>query len=256
MTWPFQAIFAGEIESLMPCPASIALGEWARGIVADEFGPQPERLAPADFREALSRARAAVAEEQGRRLVCQLLRDLEVPVEGVLLDAVRLRAISPGLERVPEAAPAFYAHRDTWYGNPKAQVNGWLPLIDVDERDSFRFYLDDFARAVENDSDSFEVAHFEARGGFGRTTSDPVSAYPRALKVSDSRTWDVVLQQDALLLFSAAHLHQTLPNRKATVRFSLDFRFLRQSDLQEGKGAPDPDNRSRGCVTTSYHRCH
>jgi hypothetical protein len=250
----FQALFDGEIPCLSPRPASRALGDWARAIVAAEF-PGTQALPAPAFREALTRARAKVAGVEGRELAAECLRDLGVPLHDILLDSVRLRAISPGLELVPEAAAAFHAHRDTWYGNPKAQVNGWLPLGPVDERNSFRFYLDDFTRAVANDSEVFDADDFQARGGFGRTSSDPVSVYPRALKLSDSRTWDVTLEQDGLLFFSAAHLHQTLPNLTPAVRFSLDFRFLRQSDWRQGHGAPDPDNRSRGSFVDSYHRC-
>lgn len=212
-------------------------------------------MSPLAFREALTRARARVAGEEGRERTWLLLRQLGVEIPGLLLDSLRLRAISPGLENVPEAAPAFYVHRDTWYGNPKSQINCWLPLVDVDERNSFCFFLDDFERPVANDSETFEVAHFERRGGFGRTVADPASSYPRALETSDSRVWSVVLPADGLLFFSAAHLHGPLPNKTDAVRFSLDFRFVRQSDLEAGRGALDPDNRSWGCVSGTYHRC-
>lgn len=248
-------MFRGELLVREASSSSAALGAWARAIVLEEFGEQPEGLPGDGFRAALTRGRERVAGREGRELAARCLAALQVDVSSLLMDAVRLRAISPGLEKVQAAAPAFYTHRDTWYGNPSCQINGWLPLGAVDGANSFRFYLDDFERAVANDSETFDVAHFEARGGFGRTAGDPMSAYPRALRISDSRVWDVELAQDALLLFSAAHLHATLPNRTAKVRFSLDFRFLRVADLDAGRGAPDPDNRSRGSVAAGYHPC-
>lgn len=250
-----EPLYQGEIRSFAPFPASRALGAWGRQIVATEFGESPETLPSSEFREALQRARATVAGEKGWQLARSILGELGLPLGMMRLDVLRLRAITPGLELVPEAAPAFYAHRDTWYGNPRAQINGWLPLLDANPANSFRFFLDDFERSVANDSENFDTAHFQMRGGFGRTTSDPISVYPRALQQSDSQIWDVELEKDGLLLFSAAHLHQTLPNRTPRARFSLDFRFLRQDDRESGRGAPDPDNRCRGCYGDSYSPC-
>lgn len=251
----FETLFAGEILQYRAFPASRALGAWGRSVVASEFGASPEALSPEDFRQSLDRARAIVAGEQGRRLGGKILATLIPDRQDLRLDVIRLRAITPGLERVKAAAPAFYAHRDTWYGNPRSQINAWLPLQEVNGANSFRFFLDDFARSVANDSDQFDAGHFQTRGGFGRTTSDPVSVYPRALNVSPGRTFEVELGADGLLLFSASHLHQALPNQTARVRFSLDFRFFRQSDLDTGRGAPDPDNRSRGSFADSYLPC-
>lgn len=251
----FSPLFEGELLVFAPTPSTRALGEWGRAVVATEFGASPEALDNDTFRQALNRARSSVAGEQGRELIVAILRELSLPVHDLLLDTVRLRAITPGLENLREAAPAFYAHRDTWYGNPRAQINGWLPLVAAHPDNSFRFFLDDFDRPVANDSARFDADHFQARGGFGRTAGDPVSVYPRALESSDSQTWDVELERDGLLLFSAAHLHQTLPNRSGEVRFSLDFRFVARADLEASRGAPDPDNRSQGSFLDSYRPC-
>jgi hypothetical protein len=255
MPFPFQELFQGRILNLPPSQASRELGGWAREVVDQEWGEAPELLGQERFREALGRARARIAGPDGRELVKTVLVACDVPLAGLLLDHLRLRAIAPGLEQIPEAAPAFYVHRDTWYANPKAQINGWLPLVPVDSSNSFRFFLDDFERPVANDSETFEAEDFQSRGGFGRTTADPTSAYPRALETSDSRVWDVAMPTDGVLFFSAAHLHGPLANRSGKVRFSVDFRFLREADLHSGAGARDPDNRSRGCVAASYQPC-
>ena len=251
----FESLFCGELLHYLAFPASQKLAAWGRSVVAVEFGDSPESLSSEAFRQALDQARAVVAGAKGRRLAGEVLSELIPQPKELRLDVVRLRAITPGLEKVEAAAPAFYAHRDTWYGNPRCQVNAWVPLIEANPSNSFRFFLDDFNRPVANDSEHFDAGQFQTRGGFGRTASDPVSAYPRALEESQSRTYDVALEADGLLLFSAAHLHQTLPNRTAKVRFSLDFRVFRQCDRHNGLGAPDPDNRSRGSFADSYLPC-
>lgn len=253
----FEGCFEGAIFSSPALKATQRLGAWARGIVGETFGEQPESLDGESFRTALSQARSKVATAEGRRLVWHCLADLGFSLSGLLLDELRLRAVAPGLESVPEAAPVFYAHRDTWYGNPRCQLNGWIPLYRVDGENSFRFYLDAFRESVANDSQDFQLTEFETRGGFGRTQGDPVSSYPRALNLGSyqGRSWDVQAEQDSFLLFSASHLHQTLPNRTPQVRFSLDFRFLREADLELGFGAPDLDNRSHGSTASSYYPC-
>ncbi len=253
----FERCFSGDLVSCPPSAPRRALGDWARKLVLAHFGASPADLSAEEFRQALSGAREAVGEEpEGRSLAISCLAEAGIELDhDLFLDTLRLRAVSPGLERNPAAAPAFYAHRDTWYGNPRGQLNGWMPLVEVDERNSFRFYLDAFETPVENDSHLFDGLAFLERGGFGRTASDPVSPYPRALQPPAGRVHDVVLAPDSLLFFSAAHLHQTLPNQTATPRFSLDFRFFRLSDLQADRGAPDPDNRSRGGALQSYLPC-
>lgn len=250
-----NALYCGELQTHPPSPASRALAESARDIVGREFSEQPHDMPAEEFRQAVAQARTCVGEPSFQKLAVDLVRELDLPLQDLLLDQVRLRAVPPGLERVEEAAPVFFAHRDTWYGNPACQINAWIPLHRVDGSNSFRFYLDAFERPVKNDSKAFSSTRFKQRGGFGRVKGDQQSVYPRALEVAPGKTWDVELDGDHLLLFSAAHLHQTLPNRSGRVRFSLDFRFYRPGHLQKGLGAPDPDNESEGLMTDEYQLC-
>lgn len=250
-----EAIFRGELLTFSVRPASKKLGEWARNVVLEEFSSLPEGLDAEDFRRSLGRARHRIASPNGLSLAVDLLSALGLSAKGLLVDAPRLRAVPPGLESVPEAAPVYYAHRDTWYGNPRCQINGWIPLQAVDGRNSFRFYLEHFQREIDNDSHEFRATEFERQGGFGRTDQTIPSVYPRARISPGGPAKDVALRADETLLFSAAHLHQTLPNRTPKVRFSVDFRFFRAGDLESGRGAPDPDNRSQGLLTEGYHRC-
>ncbi len=250
-----QPLYQGEITSLPPSPASLELTRQANLIVKQEFHPEPHTMPAEEFRQAVASARSQIAEPTFQKLALKLVRELSLPPQDLLLDQVRLRAVPPGLEKIEEAAPVFFAHRDTWYGNPSCQINAWIPLHPVDPSNSFRFYLDAFQSKAKNDSQQFSATRFRERGGFGRVKGDQLSVYPRALETASGRTWDVELDKGQLLLFSAAHLHQTLPNRSQRVRFSLDFRFYRPSHLKNGLGAPDPDNESEGLMTDGYKLC-
>ena len=244
---PRDELFQGKLLCHKPAYSELFLE--ARAVVEKCFGSEPESLSPERFQEALRLARGTVSETRFQDLAWAAVG---WNAEGVLMDAVRLRAVSPGLERVPAAAAVFYCHRDTWYGNPKCQVNGWLPLHDVNGENSFRFFLDYFHKPIENDSERFVAADFAGEGGFGRVAGGEMSTYPRALVEPQGAQRDIEQSGGDLLLFSAAHLHQTQVNRTNKVRFSLDFRFFYQEDLENGVGAPDPDNRSQGLGLESY----
>ncbi len=249
-------IFRGELIFRPAFLESRSLVEAAREVVRACFGESPELLSADLFRERLNEAREEVASPRFSRLAACCLAALGLTAKDLNLDTVRLRAVTPGLEDIESAAPVFYGHRDTWYGNPACQVNAWLPLQRVDRRNSFRFYLDHFEAPIANDSEGFVAQVFERERGFGRLDANRSSVYPRALVPPGGQTYEVEMERADVLLFSAAHLHQTLVNRSSKVRFSLDFRFFRERHLEAEVGAPDRDNRSQGLCLGSFRRIH
>ena len=167
----FQSLFAGQLLTLAASTPSQTLLEKAVGLVEDAFGESPESLDAETFRSALSRSRERFAGQDFSVLALSCLAVQGFELEGLMLDTVRFRAVSPGLEKIEAAAPVFYCHRDTWYGNPNCQVNAWMPLHDVGPNNSFRFYTDYFHRPIKNDSHLFLAADFENQGGFGRVSA-------------------------------------------------------------------------------------
>ena len=248
----FDDLFSGKLLTARCGPHGLTLLARAEELVEESLGRDSEDLDTEEFRRGLESCRARLVDESFSTLARGLLDEIGTPRKGMMLDKLRLRAITPGLERVEQAAPVFYAHRDTWYGNPSCQVNVWLPLHEVDSRNSFRFYLDHFEKPIANDSERFRAENFR---GFGSLQPVGTQAYPRALEDPDGEMYDAVMQRGDVLLFSAAHLHQTLPNQTGRTRFSLDFRFYLEEHLETGRGAPDPDNRSVGLMTGEYTAC-
>lgn len=126
-----------------------------------------------------------------------------------------------------------------------------MPLHDVSRQNSFGFYPDLFDQAVENDSELFDYGKFQSQGGFQSTVQ--TLAHPRWLAAPQpDPPYAVELQEGHLLLFSAAHLHRSLPNRSGRVRYSLDMRLVHRGDAAAGRGAPNRDNRSRGSAMVDY----
>jgi hypothetical protein len=245
----FESVFSGK---LLIRSGGNSLAKAARQLVKRTFGEHPETLDSKAFRDRLKQARQGLKEPEFLQGTLSLLESLDIPLQGLRLDQLRLRAVTPGLEDIEAAAPVFFAHRDTWYGNPKCQINVWIPLHEVGPRNSFRFFLDYFQTEIANDSKHFDADEFR---GFGRLEPATGYCYPRALLDPGGEVYDVCMKSGDVLLFSAAHLHQTLPNRTDNVRFSVDFRFYLEHHLEAHSGAPDPDNESRGLMTEGYTRC-
>ncbi|MFN8606140.1 MAG: phytanoyl-CoA dioxygenase family protein [Vulcanimicrobiota bacterium] len=231
--------------------AQVSLGDevWAR--IREEFGVEPRAYRGEDFLTRLNALRQRLCAPEWRERCRAFLTSLGLDPAQFLVDRFRLRGLAPGADTIPAAAAAFYAHRDCWYANPQNQINLWLPLHDVDGSNSFGFYPEFFERPVENDSERFEYHQFVSGGGFQSTVQDLV--HPRWLtEPLPDPSYKVELRRGQFLLFSASHLHASLPNRSGCIRFSLDLRLVHLADRAAGLGAPGCDNRSRGDASIDY----
>ena len=216
-----------------------------------------QRLAPDLLYARLTQARALLAKSE--RVACatrSLLAALGAgPWAPVAWDRARLRAVAPGAHRWPQAKAAYGAHRDTWYANPACQLNLWVPLHDVERLDCFGFYPDCFGRFIPNDSGCFNYDEFARQVGFQGSpkVSAPVFPTPDREALSSLGSPErFTLGRAQVLMFSAAHLHQTLPHDLASTRFSLDLRVVWRPHQRAGLGAPDLDNASTGDASRDY----
>lgn len=250
---PFDALYRGVVLHRPLPPAGATLLATALKEVREHFGPQSGDLAEDDFRDALSVCRAKVSSQDFSALAARVLVEMGLAPGSIMLDQVRLRAVPRGLENVVAARPVFYPHRDTWYGNPRCQINVWIPLRAVNKLNSFRFFPHHFEHPIKNDSHLFCSTEFRELGGFGRVTRKASHQhFPRALVRAEGASWAVKLKPGGLLLFSGSHLHQTLRNHYHQPRFSLDFRFYHIDHFRQGIGAPDPDNSSQGLLIDTF----
>ena len=253
-----EALYAGRIFRLPARPASLALVEAAAAAVAAELGPDPRHaqfaLSPADWLAAIARIRERLgAEATFRGGVRAVIDAIGWGPDEMVGDALRLRAVAHLGHEVPAAAPAYFAHRDTWYANPQAQVNVWIPLHDVEEVETFAFYRDRFTRAVANDSDGFDHDRWVREVGWQNAARPQTAVYPKACEPLDAEPADgFSARAGEIVLFSASQLHQTRPNTSGRTRFSLDFRVVHLEDHRHGRGAPNVDNRSKGSTLETY----
>ena len=251
-TPPFSraALYAGEVQRRAASAAS-------RGLV--EIGT--ERLEQAfthcadstPFFECLTAARLALAEDPDvRGWTARVLAELGVDADQFLVDAPRLRGVAPGGHRDPLARDAYAIHRDTWYANPRAQINLWIPLQRVGTDTTLSLFPAHFTRAIENDSARFDFDAFQRAGGFQAPAARGRAAFPRAHVAPQGEVLRPALEAAEVLLFSGHHLHGPTPHDASAARFSLDLRIVHRRDHQEGRGAIEVDNESRGDASAGY----
>ncbi|MFO0660235.1 MAG: hypothetical protein U0165_10440 [Polyangiaceae bacterium] len=247
-------IYDGELLLLHANEASMGFASALFGRVVERLGDNPRKAHDHHTGEEIFSQVCAIREELHHDPIwldrfATLVASLELDPSGLRVDPPRLRGIQHNGHLIEAAAPAYYAHRDTWYGNPSAQINVWIPLHDVEEESTFVFYPSCFATPVNNDSAELDREEFVRRAGFKDGTSRGV-VYPRATAdVSHLERVGFSAKAGDILLFSAAHLHEPRRNTTRLIRFSVDMRMVHVADHLSGRGAPNVDN---GSIETSF----
>ena len=249
-----QAVYEGEIFLLPARDASLQLVADVNRALVEGLGPTDDvrrrqfDMEGDEMQRRLTAVRQRLAgERRFMERARKVLASIGLAPEEFVLDVPRLRAVLHRGHEIPAAAPAYDAHRDTWYANSEAQINLWIPLHDVHAAETFAFFPDFFTRATENSSADFDHDTWMVNVGWQRHDRPATAIYPAALSsLEAARRVAFACQQGEILVFSAAHLHQTLPNLSGATRFSVDFRVVHRDDKPAGRGAPTVDNDSRG----------
>jgi len=219
-----------------------------------------EDLGPDAFFEVAGRLRRQIyTEPVFHGLVAQVVESMGFAPHETGFDPARLRMVLPHGHENPAAAAMYYGHRDTWYANPQAMVTWWIPLVDVDESNSFSFFPDHFDAPVANDSEIFNFQEWVAEDdkkliGWQDNKTGLTARYPQLLEEPTGTKLPVVCNRGDLLLFAGQHLHRTHKQTTALTRYSLDFRTVDLPDHQAGRQAANVDNRSTGSWNKKFGR--
>lgn len=244
-----RALYAGQLFVFRATDATRGLVALCREALAGEVkeasGAGDAWRCPVLSFEQLSRVRERLyAHPALRPVAAEVIASLDVPTH-TRVDTPRLRMVAAGAETQPEAAPVYVVHRDTWYACPQAQINWWVPVFDTPASQAFAFYPRFFEVPVDNGSQGFEYGRWMREVGWHGAA--PLGDYPAPhdAEAAFGPAHRFSFAAGDLLLFSASHLHQTLPNPIAgTSRLSVDFRTV--TGLPEGAEAPNVDNGSSG----------
>jgi len=262
-TWPAEnpraALYAGKVFRCAATAQTQALVMRVRGALEDAFGTGlpavHTRFSFSDMKQPLADIRSTLERETAYTDACRdILSALGMP--DMRLDALRLRCVMHGGHESAAAERAYAAHRDTWFGNPEAQINIWMPLFDVTVPETFTFYPSYFNAPIKNSSGDFDYDDWIGKVGWqgAKTVQQPVEiAYPKVLgHIEDDKAFGFAARAGELIVFAASHLHQTVKNNSGRTRFSLDFRAVNMADHLAGRGAPNVDNASRPDALRDY----
>lgn len=261
-----QILVQGDIARIAADDLTLSLVGHTLSLVERFFGKPPREgaanLSKEDresFLRTLTEAKAALAKDaETRRLLCRIAERHLNDASLTSYDQPRLRVV-PATTKNPDGSnktvsPSHSCHRDTWYANSQSQINFWLPLHDVGPAETFRFYSRYFNKALPNTSDRFNYPDWSREIGFGNSEKRAEAFYPQTEGKGPESVegQSFALAKGDLIVFAAAHLHQTMEHSQKLARISLDFRTVQEGDRQKGLVSPNRDNFSQGDASVDY----
>lgn len=249
-----NAVYAGKIFRLPATDTTKTMVKTLTAALEKDFGTLATAHDRFDFhsmREPLGILRGKLTSEKAYIEVLAAIAAVAGPAREFAFDPIRLRCVLPGNHLNKGAEIAYAAHRDTWYGNPQCQLNFWIPLQDVTEEQSFMFYPALFDKAVQNTSREFRYGEWSEKHGWQGSKNHAVTAFPTVTAPLEGGC-AFTARAGEIIVFSAAHLHQTVKNASSLTRFSVDFRAVHLADHARGIGAPNTDNGSTSEALRDY----
>ena len=254
-----QTIYDGNLVVLTRLRAVSDFVEHTRQQLAELFGSHDpeyahEHFGPQEMAKMLGVWKPTfIHSDVSKKLVSEIIREARLATESTHYDVPKPRTSFPTGHLTTGVAFAFPWHRDVWYSAPPQQINWWLPIFPVRDDNSMAFDLPSFDRAVPNSSDGFD--YYENNAG-RLTTAAQVTrerqARPGALNHKPSHELVVLPPPGAVLLFSGAQLHTSIPNSSGRARYSVDFRTVDAGDLTAGRGAPLVDAHCTGTAIRDF----
>jgi hypothetical protein len=255
-------LFAGDLFVYSPTPSSEALCAFAREMAEEAFAP----YYPPDAQHHLDNARyveilaalkpAFINHPRCKELLRGVLGEVGCDVDTTYFDVPRLRTMTSEYLNAG-LTYQFHPHRDTWFSAPMSQVNWWLPVYELHETNSMAFHPRYFSEPVRNSSSDYNYGEWVQTGRQAAASQVSVETrkQPEALDtVEREPETRIIPQVGGLLLFSGAQLHTTVTNTSGRTRFSIDFRTVDLSDIEQHRGAPNIDSHCTGTTLGDFLR--
>jgi hypothetical protein len=257
-----EALYAGNTLMLKPATASKKLCEFAWQMIQEAFFPvHPEQaqseMPVTKFSEIISQLKPRFTHSpEAKRFLRELFEELGWDPAKTYFDVPKLRIATHSGYLTSGMGYAYKAHRDVWYSSPSCQINWWTPINEVQERSVMVIHPRYFDRKVPNNSSDFDAYKWNAEGRKNAALyvqSDPRN-HPHLQEDLDL-DWQVLVgRPGSLMIFSAQHLHATVPNDSGRTRFSIDFRTVQEDDILAHKGAKLVDCSCTGTTLRDFIR--
>jgi hypothetical protein len=258
-----RRLYEGELFVFSPDESSAALCRLAREMSEEAFAPhQPEAaqesMPPEEYMQILADLKPRfIHHPEAKKLIAGLLSEVGCDIEKTYFDVPRLRTMAHVEYLKSGLALQFHAHRDTWFSAPQAQLNWWLPVYAIESDNSMAFHLRYFAESIKNSSADYDYEEWNRTGRQQAATQvgKETRKQPEAQELLELEpSVRLVPPVGGMILFSAAHLHSTVPNTTCRTRFSIDFRTVNLDDLEVDRGAPNVDAACTGTTLRDFSR--
>jgi hypothetical protein len=256
-------LYSGDLFTFSATSSSAKLCALAREMSSEAFAPHEPPAAqdsmPAeDYAAILADLKPRfIHDPKCKELIRGIFEDLRCDTEKTYFDVPRLRTMAHGQYMSAGLAYQFHPHRDTWFSAPFAQLNWWLPVYEVESENSMAFHPRYFDEAVKNSSSIYDYDEW-TRTGRQQAAQQVKEETRKQPEAEEELELDpqirVVTPVGGVLIFSAAHLHSTVPNTTSRTRFSIDFRTVNIDDLREGVGAANVDAECTGTTLGDFVR--
>ncbi|MCG6155281.1 hypothetical protein [Rubinisphaera margarita] len=256
-------LYAGDIYLYQASTTTRALCDYAKEYCERAFAPYhpqeaQDHLSVTEYVEILKGLKPGFIHDPITKTLMQaLLAEYGCDPEETYFDIPRLRTACHGDYLSSGLAYAFKPHRDTWYSPPMCQLNWWLPVYPTESDNCMAFHPAYWDRPVLNSSEEFDYQDWNNNGRkaaanqVGKDTRRQSEALEPLELEPDLR---VVPEEGGMFIFSAAHLHSSVPNTSSSTRISLDFRTVHVGDLRNRVGAPNLDSACSGTTVGDYLR--
>lgn len=194
---------------------------------------------------------------RSKELVSGILDAFGCDLSQTHFDVPRLRTSTSDGYMTSGLAYAFKPHRDIWYSPPMCQLNWWLPVYEICAANTMAFHPQYWNRSIKNSSDEFNYSEWQQTGrkvASSLTKADTRKQSAALEEVELEPQLRLVPEPGGMFIFSAAHLHSTVPNDSGRTRISIDFRTVHLDDLNHDVGAPNLDSRCSGTTIRDYLR--
>ncbi len=256
-------LYGGQLFVYTPTASTEALCAHARSMAEEAFAPLDPRTAqdelPVDeYVAILAELKPSfIHHPQSKTLIQGLLAEFQCDMEKTYFDVPRLRTATSGDYLKSGLAYAFKPHRDTWYSPPMCQLNWWLPVYDIHSDNTMAFHTRYWNEPVRNSSAEFDYQEWNETGRKAAASQVKQDTRRQSEALEDLELdpqLRIIQPAGGLLIFSAAHLHSTVPNTSGETRISIDFRTVHWDEVQADTGAPNVDSECTGTTMMDYLR--
>jgi hypothetical protein len=258
-----RELYQGSIFVYSPSSNALNLCELARNLIEAAFHP----LNPLTAQETLPVERCAhiladlkpqfIHHPKSKECIQGILAELGCNLEKTYFDVPRMRTAFPGDYLKSGIAYAFHPHRDTWYSAPFSQINWWMPIYPLNSENCMAFHPRYWMQPVKNGSSQYDYERWnqESRHNAAQHIKTDTRVQPKPEEpIELDPQLRLVCPVGGVFLFSAAHLHSTVPNTSDQTRYSIDFRTIHLDDVWARTGAPNIDSACTGTTMRDYLR--